>query len=330
MRGVLSVGKVPADLLRELLGSGPPLPAEVRLGPSPGEDACAIAVPGGVLVAATDPITFTGQGIGRYAVLCNANDVAVMGVRPRWFLCTALLPEGTTGADVRDLFRELREALAGVGAALVGGHTEITPAVHHPVLVGQCLGLSPDGHFVGTGGASERDCVLQIGPAPVEGAAVLAAEATERIAAVPAPLLERARRAVEDPGISVVEPALEAAGLGATALHDATEGGLATALHELADASGIALTVDAGAVLWFEPGRAVCEALGADPWGTLASGTLLAAFSPARVAEAAERLVGRGWAVSRIATAAPGSGVRTTDGRPIPRFEPDEVARVLG
>ena len=49
---------------------------------------------------------------------------------------------------------------------------------------------------------------------------------------------------------------------------------------ELAEASGVRLRIDSERVLWFEPGRAVCRSLGADPWGTLASGTLLAAFPP--------------------------------------------------
>jgi hydrogenase maturation factor len=55
-----------------------------------------------VLVAATDPITLTTQEIGRFSVSVNANDVAVMGVRPRWFLAVILLPLGTTEARVRE------------------------------------------------------------------------------------------------------------------------------------------------------------------------------------------------------------------------------------
>src|SRR5512134_3108965 len=111
----IPVGKVPAALLRELLGSLPPLPPEVRLGPRIGEDACAIDVPAGVLVVATDPITLTGAGVGRHAVVVNANDVAVMGVRPRWFLAAVLLPVGTDEAEVRELFASLRAGIVEAG-----------------------------------------------------------------------------------------------------------------------------------------------------------------------------------------------------------------------
>ncbi len=325
----LRPGKLPASLLRELLPAGESLPPEVRLGPAIGEDACALELPGGVLVAATDPITLTSSAVGAHAVVVNANDVAVMGVRPRWFLAAVLLPEGTSARQVRALFQAMRSALAEVGATLVGGHTEVTDAVTRPVVVGQMLGLSEDGHFVRSGGVRVGDRVLQIGPAPVEGAAVLAREAASRLSGLPDELLARAREGLHQPGISVVEPALLAAELGASALHDPTEGGLAAGLHELAEASGLGLRIDPERVLWFEPGRAVCEALGADPWGTLASGTLLAAFAGSRAADAQARLEARGFAVGSIAQAAPGRGAVRTDGRALPRFEQDEVARVL-
>jgi hydrogenase maturation factor len=316
-------------LLRELLGSLPPLPPEVRLGPRVGEDACAIDVPAGTLVVATDPITLTGAGVGAHSVVVNANDVAVMGVRPRWFLAAVLLPEGTEAAGVRELFESMRAGAAAAGVALVGGHTEVTAAVRQPVVVGQMLGLAEDGRFVPTGGARPGDAIVQAGPAPIEAAAVLAAEARGRLEALDVATLARASAALREPGISVVEAALAAAALGATALHDPTEGGLATGLAELAEASGVHLELDAERVLWFEPGRAVCRALGADPWGALASGALLAAFPADAAAPACEALAKRGIPAHVIGRATAGSGVALRDGTPLPEFARDEVARVL-
>ena len=324
----LPPGKLPAALLGQLLAAGPPLPPEVRIPPAIGEDACAIQVPAGALVVATDPVTLTGRGIGALAVVVNANDVAVMGARPRWFLACALLPLGTTPDEVTALFGELRRALARLGAALVGGHTEITPVVTRPVIVGQMLGLRSDGEVVSSAGMQAGDVVLQVGAAPVEGAAVLAHEAGARLADLDPALLERARAATETPGVSVVEPALRAAELGASAMHDPTEGGLSAGLHELAEASKLALRVDPDAVLWFEPGRACATALGADPWGVLASGTLLAAFPPERAESARRALEADGYAVGAIARAAEGSGV-LAGSAPLPRYERDELSRVL-
>ena len=325
----IPVGKLPPDLLAELLGEEHDTPPEILLGPMLGEDACAIDVPAGVLIAATDPVTLTSSQLGTLAVVINANDVAVMGVRPRWFLATVLLPPGTVEEEVWELFHAMRSALEPLGASLVGGHSEVTPAVRQPLVVGQMLGLAEDGRFIRTGGARPGDRVVQVGSAPVEGAAVLAQEFGSRLAAVDDYQLERAAHALEHLGISVVAAALQAAGLGATALHDPTEGGLATGLRELAEASSVALVVNQNAVMWFEPGVTVCHALGADPWGTLASGALLAAFPPERTDQAVAALSAGGFRISVIAQAEPGLGVRFEDGTPLPNFSRDEVARVL-
>jgi len=325
--GPLETGKLPAALLAELLrrASAGGVP-ELRIGPRVGEDACAIDVPAGTLVVATDPITLAGSGGGAHAVLVNANDVAVMGVRPRWFLAVVLVPRGERPDALRELFDDMRRALDRVGAVLVGGHTEVTDAVRQPLVVGQMLGIAETGAVIATGGARAGDVVLQVGPAPVEGAAVLAAECPDALA--PA-LRRRALAGMHDPGISVVDAALRATELGATSLHDPTEGGLATGLHELAEAAGVALVVDETAVAWFEPGVAVCAALGADPWCTLASGALLACFPP-DLADAALRELSRGGApAARIGRAEPGAGVVTSAGTPLPRRERDEVVRVL-
>jgi hydrogenase expression/formation protein HypE len=206
----LPQGKLPAALLRELLALAPAPGPELRLPPAVGEDAGVVDVARGALIAATDPITLTGYDVGAHSVVVNANDVAVMGARPRWFLAAVLLPVGTTEEDVRALFKGLYTALERIDAILVGGHSEVTAVVRQPVVIGQMLGLREDGQFIRTGGAREGDVILQVGPAPIEGAAVLAIEAQPRLKAVAPAMLAAARTALRDPGISVVEAALRA------------------------------------------------------------------------------------------------------------------------
>ena len=316
-------------MLRKLLETGRPPPMDLLLPPAVGEDAGVIDIAGGALVAATDPITLTGRSIGGHAVIVNANDVAVMGVQPRWFLAVFLLPIGTTEDDVKEVFDGMRVVLDRLDIDLVGGHTEITPTVTQPVIVGQMLGYRPDGKFLRTGGVRQNDVILQIGPAPIEGAAVLANEAADRLSALSVEILTCARRALDEPGISVVKPALLATELGATALHDPTEGGLSAGLYELAEASNLALCVDMDAVLWFDPGLRICKALGADPWGVLASGTLLAAFPEARADKAIKALTGEGFLTSVIAYPELGDGIRSRDGQLFRRYEQDELSRIL-
>ena len=322
----LPAGKLAPDFLARLIETS--LPPEVVLGPRVGEDACAIEVEAGILVAATDPITLTGAGVGAHAVAVNANDVAVTGARPRWFLACVLLPEGSTPEDAEALFEGMRRALDQVGAALVGGHTEVTNAVRQPLVVGQMLGIATE-RTVPTGGLRPGHAVVQIGPAPVEGAAVLSeALPAERLSGVPPRVLAAARSALDTPGILVVEPALAAARAGASALHDPTEGGLSAGLHEMADASGVALAIEPDRILWYEPGVELCAAAGLDPWGTLASGTLLAGFASDRLDVALQDLARDGYSASVIGRAEPGCGVTLAGGGPLGRFERDELSRL--
>jgi hydrogenase maturation factor len=281
------------------------------------------------VVAATDPVTMTAERVGWWSVVVNANDVAVSGARPRWFLATILVPPGIPEAAVYELQADIGDALAGIGAHLVGGHTEVTSAVTRPVVVGQMLGLAEDGTIVTSGGASEGDAVVQVGPVPIEGAAVLAFEAIGDLVGVDACVIEAARGGLETPGISLVEPALLAKQFGATALHDPTEGGLAAGLHEMARAAQVGIRVDREAVLWFEPGLALCRVAGVDPWSTLASGSLLATFHPSSTAPALAAFAAMGYAAAAIGSVVPGSGVHDDGGRAIPWPDRDALDGVL-
>lgn len=325
----LAAGKLPLELLVELLRDQGPTPPELLLGAEIGEDACAIDVPAGALVAAADPITLTSEDAGRLAVIVNANDVAVTGARPRWFMAVVLVPPGTDEQIVRELFDSIRRALAEIGAYLVGGHTEVTGAVARPVVVGQMLGMAESGSVVTTGGLAAGDVLVQVRPAPIEGAAVLAREASARLRDLDPSVLAAARDALERPGISVVEPALLATALGATALHDPTEGGFAGGLHEMARAAIVRIVVERESVLWFDPGLEVCRALGADPWGTLASGTLLAAFPAGGIDDVLDAFARENHVAAVVARAEPGTGVVDTTGVPIDWPRRDEVARLL-
>ncbi|MCY4085493.1 MAG: AIR synthase-related protein [Actinomycetia bacterium] len=322
-------GKLPHGQLACLLGQFGRLPAEIRVGPEIGEDAAVIDIPGGVLVTATDPVTLASADVGELAVIVNANDVAVTGARPRWFLATVLVPSGTAAAVVGEIFASMKEALDRIGASLVGGHTEVTEAVTAPVVVGHMLGVIESGSPIATKHTRPGDRILQVGPAPLEGGAVLAHEAVELLDSLDPITIERARAGRHRPGLSIVEPTLIAANLGAHSLHDPTEGGLAAGLHEMARAAGVRLRIDRAAVAWYEPAVQVCRALGADPWATLASGTLLAALPPSDTNDAAAELASQGYQTSIIGRAERGSGLLDEEGKPIHLPVRDEVVRIL-
>ena len=90
----LPVGKLPPQLLQRLLGAHASDDPRVIVGPQVGEDAAVVDMGDRYLVATADPITFATDELGWYALHVNANDLAVRGARPLWFLATVLLPEG--------------------------------------------------------------------------------------------------------------------------------------------------------------------------------------------------------------------------------------------
>ncbi len=334
----LPVGKLRAENLQALFEKYAPGDDRVVIGPKVGEDAAVIDMGDRYLVATTDPITFATDEIGWYALQVNANDLAVRGARPRWFLATLLLPEGTTtDASVEQLFSQVGRACEELEVSLVGGHTEVTHGLQRPIVVGTMLGEIAKDRLVRTGGAQVGDMVLLTKGIPLEGAAIIAREKEHELLArgVPPALIERARNFLHRPGLSVVPEAMLAAELGTVhAMHDPTEGGLATALWELALASGVGLRIERERIPLLREGERLCREFGLDPLGTIASGSLLLTLAPADAA-----LVLHACAREGIDCAFIGQVVRRDEGltlveggrpRPLPVFPQDEIAKLFG
>jgi len=333
----LPVGKLRAEMLQAFLDKAPVRDPRVLVGPRVGEDAAVIALGERCLVATTDPITFATDEAAWYAVQVNVNDVAVRGARPRWFLVTLLLPEGaTTAALVEQLFGELGEACAEADVALVGGHTEVTHGLDRPVIVGTMLGEVDRDKLVTTAGAQVGDAVVMTKGVPLEGACLLARDREAELVArgVRAAVIRRAKGFLRAPGISVRPEAEIACELAPVhAMHDATEGGIATALHELAQASGVGLRLDRDRIVVLPEGGEICRALGLDPLGTLASGALLMTLAPADAAVVIHALAREGIDSHFIGQVVPAErGLTLVEGartEPLPLFPQDEIARIF-
>jgi hydrogenase maturation factor len=330
----LPAGKLPGWLLRKVL-PGSARDPDILVGPGLGKDAAAIAVGERVMVAKNDPITFASEGGAAHLVEVNANDVACMGATPRWLLVTALLPQGVTPADVLNQFAELRETCRHRSVELIGGHTEIVPGLARPILVGMMLGDAAPHELIRPGEAQPGDVLLVTKGLAIEGTALLARERAavlrERIGE---DLVNAAARLMEQPGISIVAEAEIARRTGqVTALHDPTEGGFASAVRELAIVSGAGVEIDAEAVPILEETRAVAEALGIDPLGMLASGSLLIATRPEGASSIVRDVEAAGIPVSVVGRLVEdpqeASLIDGAERRPLPEFAVDEVARVL-
>ncbi len=333
----MDVGKLPNRTLARLLGRVQAHDPRVIVGPGIGRDAAVIDTGGpNLLVAKTDPITFAADSIGAYAVHVNANDIACTGATPAWFLATVLLPKGSSAHLARTIFDQITSACASLNVELVGGHTEVTYRLDRPIVVGAMLGEVARDRLVRPDGGQEDDALILTRGIAIEGTAVLAREAPDRLAAlgVSRHSIKAAARYISDPGISVVKDAAAVCNaVTVHALHDPTEGGLATALYELAEASGCGIVIQPEAIEILPLTRTICDAAALNPLGLLASGALLIAVAPDDCDAAIAAIADAGSTARRI-----GSLVTAERGvimkvnrrrRRAPRFARDEVARFL-
>lgn len=333
----LPLGKPPLEVLERLFADLPVQDPRVIVGPRVGEDAAVLDIGDRYLIAKVDPITFVAEEIGWYAVHVNANDLAVRGARPAWFLMTLLLPEGRADeALLAGILRQVQDACRVVGASLVGGHTEVTAGLDRPILAGAMLGEVDKDRLVTTAGAQVGDAVLLSKGVAIEGTSILAREFRGALldGGIQAESLVRAGEFARRPGISVLADAQAAlAAWPVHAMHDPTEGGLATGLLEMAWAANVGLCIDRDAIPVLGECRALCDALGVDPLGLIASGALLLTCS----GEGADRVLAA-WAsrgidgkvIGEVRPAESGCRLRWRGGEaPLPRFARDEVARLF-
>lgn len=329
-------GKLDPDLLAELLSSNVIQDERVVIRPAIGRDVCAIRMGATYLVAKTDPITFATDRIGRYVVHVNANDIATVGARPKWFLLTALLPEkGTDETLVRRIWDDVRSALRSIGCELCGGHTEVTVGLDRPILVGQMLGEVDADKLVDKASVAAGDRILLTKGVPIEGTAIMALEREQELrGAFPDETIREARGFLDQPGISVLPEAMAACQAGTVhAMHDPTEGGVATGLWELAEAAGCGMLVREDRIPIVEPGGAFCRYFGLDPLGTISSGSLLICAPPAEAEKVSAAMAKLGVVCADIGDIRPREEgtMMIREGRavPMPTFPQDEITKLF-
>jgi len=336
MQDAIPIGKLPPDHLARLLAKHARSDPRLIVGARVGEDAAVIDMGDRYLIAKTDPITFATDEIGWYAVNVNANDVACTGGVPRWFLATLLLPEGKTNTTLVDtIFAQMAEACARLDVTLVGGHTEITYGLDRPVVVGQMLGeVSPD-CLVATEGVRPGDDIILTKGVAVEGTAIIAREKADELGETfDSEYLRRCQGFLHNPGISVVLDAQIAQAAGTVhAMHDPTEGGLATGLWEMAMAANVGLEIDEAAIPILPETAALCARFGLDPLGVIASGALLIACPPSETAKILAAMESEGIPAAPVGRAVESKQECTLVGpdskRPLPTFTRDEIARLF-
>ena len=330
------VGKLNTDLLDELVSGIKKKDPRVVVGPKVGEDAAVIDIGDKYLIATTDPITFTSYKIGWYMVNVNANDIAAMGGTPKWLLTSIFLPENKTdSALVKEIFRDIERAADELGIAICGGHTEVTKGLNRPIVSGNMLGEVDKNKLVTNSQARVGDEIILTKGIAIEGMALLARDREKELSGKYGNLfVERVQNFLHEPGISVVKEAhIVNQEADIRAMHDPTEGGLATGLLELTRASNTGVIVYEDKIHCLEETRILCSEYKIDPLGVIASGALLIVVGPDDRDVVLNKLI-----QNDIECAVIGKLTEKENGlkivaagkeRELPFFEVDEIARVM-
>ncbi len=252
---------------------------EPAFGAQTTEDAAAIEIGGTALSFTTDsfvvkPLRFPGGSIGDLAVNGTVNDLAVSGARPRALTLSLILEEGLAADDLRAEVDAIATAATAAGVQVVGGDTKVVERG------------AADGMYICTAGVGERDPrarlaadairpgdrILLSGSIGEHGTAIMLARGEFELDAD----IESDTRSLWP----VVDVLLEEAGPSLRCMRDATRGGVASVLNELARSSQVAMLVSEAAVPVNPAVAGASEILGIDPMYVANEGKLVAFVAP--------------------------------------------------
>jgi hydrogenase maturation factor len=320
------LGKVDPDFLAEhVYGRLGAAREDVALGPTHGVDFGVLEFDETLVAVATDPVSVLPalgfERAGRFALEIVLADVAVSGLAPSHLAVGLTLPPEMTDDEFARFWGAIDEEAKDLGVSVVTGHTARYGDCTYP-WVGAATAFAagdPEDLVRPDGARPGDDLLVTRGPA-VEATGLLATLFPDAVD-LPAATLQTAQARLDD--ATCVRDATTAASAGpVTAMHDATEGGLAGALNEVASAAGVRLEVTGDRVPVAPGVEAFCAAVGMDPWAATTAGTLVLAVDPAGTDAVLEALRARDTPVARVGRVCEGAGVYR-DGEPLPRPDAD-------
>jgi hydrogenase expression/formation protein HypE len=265
-----SGGQLSAALMREVIG-----PA--LAGASPGgplNDAAVVEVAGSRLAFTTDsfvvsPLEFPGGDIGELAVNGTVNDLAMMGAQPLALSLAYVIEEGLPIEDLRRVTESVARAADRAGVRIVTGDTKVVGrgAADGLFVNTAGIGLVADGVAVGADRAVAGDAVILSGPIGLHGVAIMS---------IREGLGFEVEVASDTQPLNGLVAAILAVCPAVRVLRDPTRGGLASALNEIAAASGVGIELREDSIPIPGPVRAACEMLGLDPLHVANEGKLVA------------------------------------------------------
>jgi hydrogenase expression/formation protein HypE len=256
----------------------------------PLEDAAQLHVNGSRIALTTDsyvvsPLFFPGGDIGDLAVNGTVNDLAVSGATPLYLSAGFILEEGFPVADLTRIVASMKAAAEAAGVQVVTGDTKVVQKGKADGCYINTAGIGVLEHEVSLGVANAQpgDVIIVSGPIGEHGVTIM---------------LARGELDIEADLISDTAPLngliadLLSATTGVRALRDATRGGVATILNEVATSAGVGVRVNEDAIPVSAVVRGASELLGIDPMYVACEGRLVAVVAPDQAAVALAALRG--------------------------------------
>lgn len=227
-----------------------------------------------------NPINFPGGCIGELAINGTVNDLAVAGAEPAVISVAFILEEGLPIAELRHQAEAMRAAAERAGVRIVAGDTKVVPqgACDKMYITTAGVGMVPAGRLTEKPQVGDR--ILLSGPIADHGMAVMLARGDLAIAAP----IESDTQAINHYTSALFNAASP------HWLRDATRGGLATVMNELARDTGLGIVLDDAAISVRDLTRGACDMLGIDPLYVANEGTFVAVVSDAEADAALEAL----------------------------------------
>ncbi|WP_135305936.1 AIR synthase-related protein [Haloarcula amylovorans] len=308
-----NLGKIDRDIFEEIIY--PELGArrdDVAIGPRHGVDFGVLNLGGQAVVIATDPISLLPalglERAGRLALEIVLTDVAVSGIAPTHLAINLTLPPSWSDEKLAMAWTGLAAHAERLGVSIVSGHTARYPGIDSSWVGGATvLGVGDHDAVVRPDGASVGDeIVVTTGPA-AESTGLLATLFPEQLGLPPETVATAQERVEDIAAVADARAAFEAGGV--TAMHDATEGGVAGGFVEMARGANVRFDIDTETVPIADGVEAVCEAVEVDPWTVTSAGTLLLTVESGRGAPIAEAVRDCGTPAAVVGEVTSGEGV---------------------
>lgn len=244
----------------------------------------ALQEPGAQLAFTTDsfvvtPVEFPGGDIGKIAVCGTVNDLVVGGARPLWLSAAFIIEEGCDVALLRRIVASMQAEALRAGVRIVTGDTKVVGrgSADRVFVTTAGVGVIPPGRHLAADRIRPGDVALVNGRLGDHGAAILAARGDMALST---------DLRSDCASLGHLMEAVLAAAPGTRAARDATRGGIASALNEMAEASGVGILLSEPDLPLRTEVKGMCEILGLDPLYLANEGTLVL-FVPPEEADAA-------------------------------------------